>query len=390
MGVVDVDRGAAGGHRGALHPTGRLLKAFDGGDGVLRIGAGRDRDRGGGQRVFRLEGGEMIEPNARRPGRMDDIEDEAKTIRRQAAQIQKVAALAVAADDLAGGPRRGCDAVCDLRGRGNGREAPAGHDFREKTLLRREIGGFVAVVIEMIAAEGRKDANLGADSVETALVQAVTGRFDRGGGDAGAGQLRQRGHQFHRVGRRQPAIAYDVRADDAQRADAGGGPAKRRPDLTRELRRRRLAAGAGDQRDDRRAHTVERRREFGEPTARIVHLDHLDPVAPRLHARPHVRQDGDGALRDRLVNIVASVGRAALKRDEEAAADDFPAVGRQTGEATDVLCRAHESSLPRLRIARMGFERAGASLASGGMPTTGAARSMMRLTAGAATQPPVA
>ena len=98
----------------------------------------------------------------------------------------------------------------------------------------------------MIAGDVGEAAGRDAQAVEPELIEAVRRRFDGKMGDAVAGERIDRTVQLDRIRRGQRAVGLAARRDDADRADAGRAETQRAPDLPREGRDRRFAAGAGD------------------------------------------------------------------------------------------------------------------------------------------------
>ena len=73
----------------------------------------------------------------------------------------------------------------------------------------------------MVARKIGEGAGRDAHAVEPMLVEAVRGGFERQMRDAFARQLVERAMQFDRVGRRQRAVLFAFRRNDADGADAG-------------------------------------------------------------------------------------------------------------------------------------------------------------------------
>ena len=170
-------------------------------------------------------------------------------------------------------------------------------------------------------------------AVETMLVEAVARRLDREMRHALARQRREIGMELHRIGRGEAGFAREARRDDAQRADARGLQAERRPDLAHEMDGRGLAVGAGDGGDGRGLQAGEGRRHQRDAPARIGVAHHDD-------ARVERRQGGIGRGEDRrrrrasrasATKLAPSALRAG-EGGEEKAGLDLAGVERQAGD----------------------------------------------------------
>src|SRR5665811_2503622 len=102
----------------------------------------------------------------------------------------------------------------------------------------------------MIAREVGEGARRQHHAVEAALLQTMTGGFERQMGDAIARKPRENGVKLDGLRRGVPQSLRAVWTDDTDRAEARGLKARFRPKLAQERRDRSLAVGAGDR--DRR------------------------------------------------------------------------------------------------------------------------------------------
>ena len=180
------------------------------------------------------------------------------------------------------------------------------------------------------------------------LVEAVARGLDREMRHALARERREIGVELHRVGRGQAGLAAEAGRDDAERADARGLQAERRPDLAHEMDGRALAVGAGDGGDGRGLQAGESRRHQRDAPARIVVAQHDDALVER-------RQDGVGRGEDRrgaalhgVADEARAVGLGAGEGGEQETGLDLAGVERQAGHLRDRAAAARPmSSLSR-------------------------------------------
>ena len=130
---------------------------------------------------------------------------------------------------LGGGDHRVRMFVIDIDDRGAA--------WREQFLEQPQLGGEISLearmIIEMIARDVGESRRRDLQSVEPILVEAMRGRFDRQMRDAVAGELIERAVQRDRVRRRQRAVNFAARRNDADRADAGGADGRARVQIWR-------------------------------------------------------------------------------------------------------------------------------------------------------------
>ena len=121
---------------------------------------------------------------------------------------------------------------------------------RDHFVEQPQLGGEVVlegrVIIQMVAGDIGEGAGRDPHAVEPVLVEAVAGRFERQMRHAVARQLVQRAMQLDRIGRGVRAVCLARGRHHADRAEAGGRHAERRPDLAQEGGDRGFAVGAGD------------------------------------------------------------------------------------------------------------------------------------------------
>ena len=196
--------------------------------------------------------------------------------------------------------------------------AARGQQLREQPQLGREIGLHGRVIVEVIAAEVGEGCSLQPHAVEPVLVEAVRGRLEGQVRDALARQLGQSLVQADGVRRGQPAVDAAVGLDEADGAERGGRVAEGRKHLARELRHRRLAAGAGDGDHRCRLGRIEARRHQRQRPAGLRSPEHHHTRGYR-DVGSHLGEDGGSALGDGFGHEAGPIGLGARNGGEQPA-----------------------------------------------------------------------
>ena len=149
------------------------------------------------------------------------------------------------------------------------RRAPRHHDALEQDQLRVEVGFLRRMIIHVVACEVCEPSHGDAHAIDAMLVEAVRGGLHREMRDAVLGEAIERARKLDRIRRRERAVGFHFRRDEADGADARRLAAERCPDLACERRDRCLAAGARDGGDYARLAWMESRGRHRERTAHI-------------------------------------------------------------------------------------------------------------------------
>ena len=161
-------------------------------------------------------------------------------------------------------------------------------DALEQDQLGGEISLLGRVVVHVVARQVGEATDRHAHAVDAVLIEPVRGGFHREMRDAVFRQPVERASELDRIGRRERAVDLLFRRHQPDGADARRLVAQRLPDLPREGRNRRLAAGAGHRRDRLRLPRMEPRRHKRERAAHIVraHESDVRPASPPARAPP--------------------------------------------------------------------------------------------------------
>ena len=116
----------------------------------------------------------------------------------------------------------------------------------EQAQLGAQVVLEVRVIIHVVAGDVGEAAGRDLHAIETELVEAMAGGFQRQMVDAVLLQLRQQAVDFDRIRRGVLERDLAVRRHDADGAEAGGRHAQRGPDLAHEGDDGGFALGAGD------------------------------------------------------------------------------------------------------------------------------------------------
>ena len=252
-------------------------------------------------------------------------------------QQAQVGALGLAHADQAQAPRAG-----DHRGGREGgvvgvdhRRRPRRQHAREQAQLGRVIVGGIAVIVEVVAGDVGQRPRRQPHPVDAPLGQTMARRLHRGMGHALGGQPREQGVQLDRVGGGVGKRRLD-RALDARGAEIRGPQAQRRPDLPREARDRCLAVGPRHGDADLGLGTEKRRRQLGQPAARVVGDDERHRKAAQRMGRAErpveAAQHRDRAHPQRVGHELGPIELHALQRGEDMAGLRGAAVHRQAGD----------------------------------------------------------
>ena len=229
----------------------------------------------------------------------------------------------------------------------------------EEHRLHVEVGGEVAVVIDVVAGEVREGRDLETETVDAVLMQRVRTDLEAGARAARVGHLAEEGGEIGRVRRGlirrdgTPAEVVAHRADEAPLRTIG------LEQVAQERRDRRLAVGARDP-DEAQGLlgvAVETTGDLGEHPARIGDLGGGD----RGQAGDRVAgDDRGGAAGDDVVEEGVAVGAQAREGEEERAGNHAPAVRHDRGHAHRTVAGPAEHGQPlEQRVEGRTFHRGG-------------------------------
>ena len=354
VGVIDINRRAAGRHGDFFQTPGRALQMFERRHDAVHRFAQPDGHARGHQHVRCLKSTGKRQRNSVCLAGMDD--GESLTVGRGFARHQFEAAAILTDGDQAQAAfgRRG-DERLGMIGIGiDHRCGPVARQFAEQPELGVQVMAQRGMVIAMVGRQVGESHGGNFRAVQPVLIEPMAGGFERQMIDAVGFDLGQNFLNFNRTWRRVVQRDRAVGCHDADCAHARRTLAERRPNLAQEHRDRGLAVGAGDCRDGGRLGAVEGGCGRGQRLTRIFRRE-------EFHARGvhgcfdfWLAEYGDRAAPHRIADKGSAVALGAGNRGKQKTCFDVAAVAGKAGKllhrlGTDrhLFTRYHYGSLWR-------------------------------------------